>query len=41
VALAAEMAVKVKAVPGVRGIHILSGGCEASAAEVIKAAGLA
>jgi methylenetetrahydrofolate reductase (NADPH) len=41
VALAAEMAVKLKAVPGVRGIHILSGGCEASAAEVIKVAGLA
>lgn len=41
VAIAAEMAVKLKAVPGVRGIHILSGGCEASAAEVIKAVGLA
>jgi 5,10-methylenetetrahydrofolate reductase len=40
-AMAAEMAAQLKTVPGVRGIHILSGGCEALAGEVIKAAGLA
>jgi methylenetetrahydrofolate reductase (NADPH) len=41
VAIAAEMAAQLKAVPGVRGIHILSGGCEPLAAAVIKEAGLA
>jgi methylenetetrahydrofolate reductase (NADPH) len=40
-AMAAGMASQLKTVPGVRGIHILSGGCEALAGEVIKAAGLA
>jgi methylenetetrahydrofolate reductase (NADPH) len=40
VATAAEMAVKLKSIPGVRGIHILSGGCEALAASVIQEAGL-
>ena len=40
VAIAAEMAAKLKSVPGVRGIHILSGGCEALAATVIQEAGL-
>lgn len=40
-AMAAEMASQLKTVPGVRGIHILSGGSEALAGEVIKAAGLA
>ncbi len=40
-AMAAEMAAQLKTVPGVRGIHILSGGCEALAGEVIEAAGLA
>jgi hypothetical protein len=34
------MAVKLKSIPGVRGIHILSGGCEALAASVIEKAGL-
>jgi methylenetetrahydrofolate reductase (NADPH) len=40
VAIAAEMAAALKSVPGVRGIHILSGGCEALAANVIEKAGL-
>lgn len=41
VAIAAEMAAQLKSVPGVRGIHILSGGCESLAAAVIKEAELA
>jgi methylenetetrahydrofolate reductase (NADPH) len=36
-----EMAAQLKAVPGVRGIHIFSGGCESQAAGVIQQAGLA
>ena len=40
VAIAAEMAAALKSIPGVRGIHILSGGCEALAADVIEEAGL-
>jgi methylenetetrahydrofolate reductase (NADPH) len=40
VAIAAEMAAALKSVPGVRGIHIMSGGCEALAASVIEKAGL-
>ncbi len=40
-AMAAEIAAKLKTMPGVRGIHILSGGCEALAGQVIEAAGLA
>ncbi|MBN1567365.1 MAG: methylenetetrahydrofolate reductase [Acidobacteria bacterium] len=40
VAIAAEIAIRLKALPGVRGIHILSGGCESLAAEVIRQAGL-
>jgi hypothetical protein len=39
--MAAEIAAKLKTVAGVRGIHILSGGCEALAGKVIEAAGLA
>ena len=35
------MAAKLKSVPGIRGIHILSGGCESLAATVIQEAGLA
>jgi methylenetetrahydrofolate reductase (NADPH) len=41
IAIAAEMAKKLKGIAGVRGIHILSGGCGAAAAQVIKEAGLA
>jgi methylenetetrahydrofolate reductase (NADPH) len=41
VAIAAAMASQLKAIPGVRGIHILSGGCESLAATVIQEAGLA
>jgi methylenetetrahydrofolate reductase (NADPH) len=41
VAIAAEMASRLKAIPGVRGIHILSGGCESLAAAVMQEAGLA
>ena len=41
VAMAAEAASKLKAVPGVRGVHILSGGCESLAAKVIEQAALA
>ncbi len=40
-AIAVEMAGKLKSVPGVRGIHILSGGCESLAGKVIEEAGLA
>jgi methylenetetrahydrofolate reductase (NADPH) len=40
VAIASEMAIRLKDMPGVRGIHILCGGCESLAAEVIKQAGL-
>ncbi len=40
-AMAVEIAGQLKTVPGVRGIHILSGGSEAVAGEVIEAAGLA
>ena len=36
-----EMAAQLKSVPGVRGIHIFSGGCESLAAGVIQQAGLA
>jgi methylenetetrahydrofolate reductase (NADPH) len=36
-----QMAAKLKSVPGIRGIHILSGGCESSVATVIQEAGLA
>jgi methylenetetrahydrofolate reductase (NADPH) len=39
--IAVEMAKQLKAIPGVRGIHILSGGCERAAATVIEEAGLA
>ena len=41
VAIAAEMATQLRAIPGGRGIHILSGGCESLAAAVIQKAGLA
>jgi len=41
IAIAAEMAGQLKTIAGVRGIHILSGGCEPSAATVIQEAGLA
>ena len=40
VAIASEIAIQLKAIPGVRGIHILSGGCESLAGEVIKQAKL-
>ncbi len=40
-AMAAEAAAQLKTVPGVGGIHILSGGCEELAGGVIEAAGLA
>jgi 5,10-methylenetetrahydrofolate reductase len=40
-AMAVEIAARLKTVPGVRGIHILSGGSEAVAGKVIQAAGLA
>ena len=40
-ALATEMASQLKSVPGVRGLHVLCGGNEALAGEVVKAAGLA
>jgi methylenetetrahydrofolate reductase (NADPH) len=41
VAMAAEIAGRLKGVPGVRGIHILCGGAEALAGQVIQAAALA
>jgi methylenetetrahydrofolate reductase (NADPH) len=40
VAMAASAATQLKGIPGVRGIHILSSGCEELAAQVILAAGL-
>jgi methylenetetrahydrofolate reductase (NADPH) len=40
-AMAVAAAVRLKTVPGVRGIHILCGGCEELAGQVIQAAGLA
>lgn len=40
IAIAAEMARQVKAIAGVRGVHILSGGCEGSVAAVVQEAGL-
>jgi 5,10-methylenetetrahydrofolate reductase len=40
-AIATGLAAQIKTVPGIRGIHVLSGGNEALAAEVIKTAGLA
>jgi methylenetetrahydrofolate reductase (NADPH) len=41
VAICVEMARKIKSVPSVQGIHILSGGCEEVAAQIIKEAELA
>ena len=41
IAIAVEMASQLKAIPGVRGIHVLCGGCEAAAATVMEKAGLA
>ena len=40
VAIAAEMARQLRDIPGVRGIHILSGGCERLAGEVMEQAAL-
>ncbi len=40
IAIAAEMARKIKAIPGVKGIHILCGGCEEAADAVIREAGI-
>ncbi len=41
VAMAASAAAQLKDIPGVRGIHILSSGCEELAGRVIQTAGLA
>ncbi len=41
VAIAAELIVKIKAIPGVRGIHLLTGGAEALVRPIVGAAGLA
>ena len=40
VAIASETAIRLKDMPGVRGIHILSGGCESLAAAVMEQAGI-
>jgi 5,10-methylenetetrahydrofolate reductase len=40
-AMAVAAAAQLKTVPGVRGIHILCGGCEGLAGQIIQAAGLA
>jgi methylenetetrahydrofolate reductase (NADPH) len=40
-AIATGVAAQLKTVPGLRGIHVLSGGSEALVAEVLKTAGLA
>ncbi len=41
IAIAAEMARKLRSIPGVRGIHVAAGSCEGSVAAVIEQAGLA
>ena len=41
IAVVAEIAAKLKAVPGVRGIHILSDGCETMVAKILQEARLA
>lgn len=38
-AIASELATRLKAIPGVRGIHVLSGGCESRISDVIQQAG--
>jgi methylenetetrahydrofolate reductase (NADPH) len=38
--IASEIAAQLKEIPGVRGVHILSGGCESLASEIMKLAGL-
>jgi methylenetetrahydrofolate reductase (NADPH) len=40
VAMASQMAAQLKRAPGVRGIHILSGGCESLAASIVQQAEL-
>jgi 5,10-methylenetetrahydrofolate reductase len=40
VTMAATVAAQLKAIPGIRGIHVLSGGVEAAAGDVLAAAGL-
>jgi methylenetetrahydrofolate reductase (NADPH) len=39
-AICVEIIKKIKAMDGARGIHILSGGCEASVPEILSASGL-
>jgi methylenetetrahydrofolate reductase (NADPH) len=41
IAIVAELAAKLKAIPGVRGIHILSDGCEALVPKIVEEARLA
>jgi methylenetetrahydrofolate reductase (NADPH) len=41
IAIVADIAAKLKAIPGVRGIHILSDGCEAMVAKIVEEARLA
>jgi methylenetetrahydrofolate reductase (NADPH) len=41
IAIVAEIAARLKAIPGVRGIHILSDGCEAMVAKIVQEARLA
>jgi hypothetical protein len=41
VTIAAEMAAKLKGIPGIRGIHILSDGCEPLVGRLIEEARLA
>lgn len=41
VSIAAELIAKIKGVPGVRGIHLLTGGAEALTSQLISSAGLA
>jgi methylenetetrahydrofolate reductase (NADPH) len=38
--IASEMAMRLKEIPEIRGFHILNGGCDSLAAEVIRKAGL-
>jgi len=41
IAIVAELATRLKVIPGVRGIHILSDGCEANVARIVQEARLA
>jgi hypothetical protein len=41
IAIVADIAARVKAIPGVRGFHVLSDGCEAMVGKIVEEARLA